>query len=295
MRNILVPTDFSAESRHAYQMAVQLAQHLGGNITLLHVLEPPRKLAKAGAAPLPDSEEPGDEEDALSSLAIIAPHLLAATTERLQAFKTAAGPHAAGTAVAEVVVSGRVGPGILGAIKRYDAHLVVMGAQGHGAAQHLLFGSNTERLIRLAACPVLTIKNEPREALSVRTILFPSDFDEKAPVGSAGLRQVQAAFPEADLHLLHVRKNRKHGPVHPRIRAFAERACLHNVHIAVVEAATTAAGIAQYAQRVEADLVVMPTHARTGLAGFLRPSIAESVATHAFPPVLTYHLVRLNS
>ncbi|WP_158011009.1 universal stress protein [Hymenobacter lapidarius] len=29
MKNILVPTDFSAESHHAYEVALQLAQHTG--------------------------------------------------------------------------------------------------------------------------------------------------------------------------------------------------------------------------------------------------------------------------
>ena len=46
----------------------------------------------------------------------------------------------------------------------------------------------------------------------------------------------------------------------------------------------------QYAQQVNADLVVIPTHARSGLSSFFHTSIAEAVATHAFPPVLTYHL-----
>ncbi len=54
-------------------------------------------------------------------------------------------------------------------------------------------------------------------------------------------------------------------------------------------------GIEQYAQKVGADLVVMPTHARTGLSGFFQTSIAETVATHAFPPVLTYHARRCKS
>ncbi len=39
MKNILVPTDFSAESHHAYVVAMQLAKHTGGHVTLLHVLE----------------------------------------------------------------------------------------------------------------------------------------------------------------------------------------------------------------------------------------------------------------
>ena len=39
MKNILVATDFSPEAHHAFAVAVQLARHTGGQLTLLHVLE----------------------------------------------------------------------------------------------------------------------------------------------------------------------------------------------------------------------------------------------------------------
>ena len=105
---------------------------------------------------------------------------------------------------------------------------------------------------------------------------------------------MQAAFPEAVLHLLHVRLNVKNSAVLQRMRAFAERAGLRNVHTEIMNADNPAAGIAQYAQQVGADLVVIPTHARSGLSGLLQTSIAGTVATHALPPVLTYHLTRLS-
>ena len=78
------------------------------------------------------------------------------------------------------------------------------------------------------------------------------------------------------------------------MRAFAERAGLRNVHTDMIDTGSPAAGITQYAQQVEADLVVIPTHARSGLSGLLQTSIAETVATHALPPVLTYHLTRMS-
>lgn len=287
MKNLLVPTDFSAAAHHAYVAALHLARGIGGRVTLLHVLEAP-KARKA------KSDDDPAEDDGAGPLPLPNPQRLEDARHRLQALQNEAAQLAAGVPVAEVVEVGRVGKGILRAIQHHGIDLVVVGAQGHGALTHFLVGSNTEHLIRLASCPVLTIKNPPANAFAVRTILFPSDFSEELPIGSGGLRQVQAAFPEAALHLLHVRKSRRGSPALPRIRAFAERAGLHNVHMEVVRAGSAAAGIAQYAQRVGADLVVIPTHARTGISALLQNSIAETVATHALPPVLTYHLVRLS-
>ncbi|AHJ95357.1 universal stress protein [Hymenobacter swuensis] len=41
MENILVPTDFSFESHHAFEVAVRLAARIGGSVLLLHAVELP--------------------------------------------------------------------------------------------------------------------------------------------------------------------------------------------------------------------------------------------------------------
>ena len=283
MKNILVPTDFSVESHHAFAVALQLARHTDGGVTLLHVLEAP----EAATANFSTYGSPvGDEGiDQLFTL-----KLLEATKHRMHALKNEAARLAAGVPVHDAVETGRIGEGILAAIERHGADLVVMGAQGHGAMEHFFVGSNTERLIRLAPCPVLTVKHAHPD-FAVRTIVFPSDFAEEAAGAAEGLRRVQAAFPEATLHLLHVVANHDSQTARQHIQAFAARAGLQKVHPEVLVADSTATGIEHYARQVGADLVVLSTHARTGLSAFFRTSIAETVATHAFPPVLTYHLL----
>jgi nucleotide-binding universal stress UspA family protein len=39
-----------------------------------------------------------------------------------------------------------------------DADLIVMGAQGAGGLELMVYGSNTQYVLRAAACPVLTVK-----------------------------------------------------------------------------------------------------------------------------------------
>nr|WP_262908832.1 universal stress protein [Hymenobacter translucens] len=72
--------------------------------------------------------------------------------------------------------------------------------------------------------------------------------------------------------------------------AFAQRHQLERFQPAVLDAPSPSAGIPAFAQQVGADLIVLPTHGRTGISRFLQASIAETVATHAFPPVLTFQL-----
>ena len=282
MKNILVATDFSPEAHHAFGVAVQLAQHTGGRLTLLHVLE-----AAEGAAG--GFSTVGGPVSGHSIDEIFVIKLMEATKRRLHALRDEAASLAPGVPVHDEVAMARVGDGILAAIQRLGTDLVVMGARGHGAVEHFFVSSTTERLIRLAPCPVLTVKH-PAAVFSVRNVVFPSDFSGEAAGALAGLRQVQAAFPGATLHLLHVAAAGNGHVAQQQMQDFANEHQLANCRAAEVDAGQVSAGIEAYAQRVAADLVVIPTYVRSGLSHFLRASIAETVATHAFPPVLTYHL-----
>jgi nucleotide-binding universal stress UspA family protein len=288
MKNILVPTDFSAEAHHAYEVALQLAKQTGGSVTLLHVLETPESTTanfSSYGGPTNGSELPNSE--GIDQIFFI--KLMEVTKHRLHTLADEAGTLTPGVPVTHAVEANRIGDGILKAIDRHHIDLVVMGAQGHGAMEHFFVGSNTERLIRLAQCPVLTVKHQ-QTAFEVRNIVFPSDFTDEATGAIEGLRQIATAFPTATLHLLHVASGSDSETAQRHIQAFASQAQLANVQGDVISADSTSAGIEQFAQRVQADLIVIPTHARTGLSGFFNTSIAETVATHAFPPVLTYHL-----
>ena len=289
MKNILVPTDFSAESHNAFEVALQLAKHTGGQVTLLHVLEAPEATTanfSAFGGPVNGNELPNGE-GGIDQIFII--KLMEVTKRRMHALKNKATRLAAGVPVEDTVEIGRIGEGILTAIERHSIDLVVMGAQGHGAMENFFVGSNTERLIRLATCPVLTVKHQ-QTSFEVRTIVFPSDFTTESTGAIAGLQQVQAAFPTATVHLLHVVSNPDSHTTQDHLQSFAQYARLTNYKTGVVTADSTSAGIEQFAKQVNADLVVIPTHARSGLSRFFQSSIAETVATHAFPPVLTYHL-----
>ena len=288
MKNILVPTDFSAEAHYAFEVALQLAKHTGGRVTLLHVLEAPEAATanfSTYGGPTNGNELPnGQGIDALFTI-----KLMEVTKGRLHALRDEAATLAANVPVEDTVEVARIGDGILQAIERHGIDLVVIGAQGHGAMEHFFVGSNTERLIRLANVPVLTVKHQ-QSTFEVRNIVFPSDFTDETNQAAAGLQQVLAAFPNATLHLLQVSVSDDRQEAEQSIQEFAQRAGLANFQSAVIDADSTSAGIEQFAKQVQADLVVIPTHARTGLSRFFSTSIAETVATHAYPPVLTYHL-----
>ncbi|MDB5267793.1 MAG: hypothetical protein JWP58_833 [Hymenobacter sp.] len=289
MKNLLVPTDFSAESHHAFEVAIQLARRVGAGVTLLHVLEQPETASfSTYGGPVGGGTQLAGSDSGMDGVFMI--QLLKATKRRMHGLLDEASRTAPDVKVHDMVLTDSTGPAILQAIETQHIDLVVIGAQTHSAMEHLLNGSRTEELVRLAPCPVLTVKYAVKEFLP-RRILFPSDFTPEADQAVPGLRQVQALFPEAELHLLQVVKAEgESDAAQARILAYAQRHGLAHTQAAVFTDDSPVSGISAYARQMQADLLVVPTHGRVGLSRFLHPSIAETVATHVFPPVLTFKL-----
>lgn len=288
MKNILVPTDFSLEAHHAFQVALSLAQRVGGQVTLLHAIELPETANfSTYGGPVESSELPNSSAN-MDDVFVL--KLLQVTKRRMHQLISEAAQQAPGVLVKDKVATTRLNNAILEEVGAQHIDLVVMGAQGHTATEHFFMGSNTERLIRTAPCPVLAVKHAASN-FEVRTLVFPSDFSAEADRAVPELQRVRALFPEVTLHLLTVvpEEYRREAAM-KKITDFAHRHHLGRYEPVVVVADSPSEGIPAFAAKVKADLVLLLTHARTGLSRFLQASIAEEVATHAFPPVLTFKL-----
>jgi nucleotide-binding universal stress UspA family protein len=183
---ILCPVDFSETSRHAVDHATAIARWYGASITALHVY--PRLVPMRD---LPMREEPVPESE-------IAP----LRAEAAAAFGPAT---AAGIAVTVIVDAGQPAPRILERAATLPADLIVMGTHGTSGFEHLLLGSVTEKVLRKARCPVLTVP--PRapgsSALPFGRVLCAVDF---SPASIAGLHAAFSIARQsgAALSLVHV-------------------------------------------------------------------------------------------
>ncbi|MDO7852454.1 universal stress protein [Hymenobacter convexus] len=289
MKNILVPTDFSAESHHAFEVAVRLAARTGGRVLLLHAVELPETANfSTYGGPVNGSELPNSNGSSLDDIFVI--KLLDITKRRLHRLIAEAAALAPGVPVQEFVQAARLSEALTNIFEHQAIDLVAIGAQGHTATEHFFFGSNTERLVRTAPCPVLAVKH-PAGEFHVQKMVFPSDFSSETDRAVPELRRLQALFPEAVLHLLCVVSGTRQEPAAlERMLAFVQRHELDRYEMHVRLSGSPSAGITAFARQFQADLVLLPTHGRTGLIRFLQASIAENVATHAFPPVLTFQM-----
>jgi nucleotide-binding universal stress UspA family protein len=142
-RRILVPTDFSAQSEQAWATARHLARAVGAEIVLLHVVV----------------EGPLYSEIPLAGERIREVYASARTWVAEQLERWAAVARAEGIGVKTLVQTGIPHQDIVTAARDEGADLIAMGTHGRGGFDRLLLGSVCDRVIRLAPCPVLVLRD----------------------------------------------------------------------------------------------------------------------------------------
>jgi universal stress protein A len=147
IKTILVPTDFSSESKKALRYAVSFAEQFGAGIILLHVLEQPIYPAELGYTPV---EFPKLQDSLTSELKA---RLKAIVDEDLQLSFD----------VESVVQMGQVFQTIDGVAKEKNVDLIIIATHGYTGLKHALLGSTAEKVVRYAPCPVLVVREQEHD------------------------------------------------------------------------------------------------------------------------------------
>ena len=265
MKNLLVPCDFSAESREAYQFALQLATRTGGSVHVLKAVDLPVMYESAlGAAPY-----------------YFDPTLIRELKDSAQVqFEKMSAQYPASVKVAFSVQEGPVTPTIRQFIADHAIDLVVMGTRGASGLEEYLIGSNTEKVVRFSPVPVFAVRKSVPLA-SIRNIVFPTALDAPPEL----LQEVQnlQRFFGATLHLVLINTPynlQRTDDELTRMKGFAEQHGLSPYTVNTRDDFREPQGIIRFANEVKADLIAMGTHGRRGLAHFFSGSIAESVVNH---------------
>jgi nucleotide-binding universal stress UspA family protein len=148
LHRILVPTDFSQHSHNALTYAVAFAEKFGADLYLLHVVQDLALFIPEAVSVAPPVAPPVEQ-------------------------MTAAAREALGRVVREndlgrLKVQCEVREGtpfyeIIQFAKETAIDLIIMGTHGHTGLAHVLLGSVTEKVVRKAPCPVLTVRDPEHE------------------------------------------------------------------------------------------------------------------------------------
>ena len=148
IKKILVPTDFSESATAAYAYAKELAAIFKSQIILIHVYEPIVFYSEApiGMPDLVDIEKNIHASSDQSLDRIIDQHFKKENEEQ--------------PAVEKMLIQGKPFIEIIRVAKEQSVDLIIMSTHGRSALEHILLGSVTEKVVRKAPCPVLTIRSK---------------------------------------------------------------------------------------------------------------------------------------
>lgn len=286
LAHILCPTDFSETSAHAVAEAVIVAGFYHARITALHVVSP---------------GEPSLEEPSVDRL-----------RRETEAFFDAATK--SGVPLDVLVDVGQPARHILDRASTLPADLIVMGTHGSGGFEHLMLGSVTEKIVRKARCPVLTVPPhvEERSPLPFTRLLCAVDFSD-ASLSAVRFALSLARESGACLTLLHVLEWPWHEPPRPRFdelpaaqaaalaefRRYSEESARKRLESLVpdsdsVSRVTTRlrsgkphVQILELAAEEHSDIIIIGVQGRNGLDVALFGSTTNQVVRRAACPVLT--------
>ena len=279
MKKILVPTDFSKPAMIAAEVAADIAKKANAELTLLHVVE-----EAVGNSLNVEGQVTADGrwEERLFTMKLI-------EKAKKQLTKLVEDPKFEGIRVKQELRIGSPYHGMNTIITERKVDLVVMGTAGHSELEQMIIGSNTEKIVRRSHCPVLTMHAKPASR-DFKNIVYATSMDKDEEVFSRIVRATQKLY-DATIHLVRINTPgnfQRDVVVKKYMQDFAKKLQLKNFTLNVFNDVSEEEGIIYFADSIDADLVAMATHGRTGFAHVLAGSIAEDVVSHSKRPVLTF-------
>jgi nucleotide-binding universal stress UspA family protein len=271
MKSVLVPTDFSEYATGGINMAGIIAEKNGCPIFLHHNV---RSMFKwEGMSDLQKMEHP---------------HVFAKTVEAERRLdKSIESDFDKELEVRKLITHGVTYEEITKSAQNVNADLIIMGSHGNENSDRYFIGSNIQRVIRAATCPVLAVKRDT-DKKEIKRIVFPCQFDENVDKPFSEIKKL-AKDLGAEVHLLYVNTPQRFMDTRG-IRKEMENFCANNPDIKLTQAIyhhqDPVTGILEYCEETTADMVALVTHDRRHSAKYLI-GITESLVFHSDLPVLS--------
>ena len=273
MKKILVPCDFSEQAICAFRMAIDLSEQSKREVHLLHVVELPVM----------------HDSMLMPTLAFEATLLKELGDNAENQFSKLKAEYASDIPIVTKVVFGSTSMMILDYIKEAEIELVVMGTKGASGLRELVIGSNAEKIVRRAPCPVITVRKYSSPH-AIKNIVFPNSLEQDQEDLVQHVKALQDFF-KASLHIVWINTPgnfTSDNVTLVRLKDFAKRFMLKDYTLSVFNDTFEESGVISFAHAIKADMIAMGTHGRRGLNHVMSGSVAEDVVNHIDCPIWTY-------
>ena len=275
MYKILVPVDFSKKSEFAVKMSAQIGKKIKSEIHLLHLVELPSGIVDMGAGSnfsIPASmmylRKVKEKIIHLKNTFFDSDHIIKYSIKFENPFE-----------------------GIRNYTQKNDINLIVMGSKGVSDFEEMIIGSNTEKVVRTSNIPVVVVKTD-NDKFKFKKLVFASNFDDENKAAFVDFLAFAKKF-NSQIHLLKINtisNFESSYTTHKKIKDFVKGFNLKRKTITIYNDASVVKGIINFAKEIDADVIALTTHGRSGLSSLFNGSIAKSVSKNVLRPVITFRI-----
>jgi len=280
MNRLLVPFDFSDASKNALIFSLQMASKASAcEITLLHIIEHPT--ASTFKTMGVNDYDP---------MEIMYMKKLIEQVEAKMA-STLAEANVGNVKVTSKIKLGNPDNEVMGEVEKEEIDLIVMGTSGSEGLDEFFVGSNAEKVVRHASCPVITMKNASNFT-TIKEVVFASDFEN---VDDGFVRRLMSVCDLLGARMRIVIINTPANFTASRLDnqlmdKFAKQHQFGEHTTEIYNYSNEEDGIVAYAEDIGAHIYALGTNQKKGVGHFLKGSISEDVVNHSEIPVWTFHL-----
>ena len=277
MKKILVPTDFSKPSEYASKLAAAIAKKPNSEVHLLHMIEIP-----TGVVDMTGSRSFSIPESML---------YIRKVRDKLLSYKQQFFPE--NDNIKHAIRFQTPYNGIRDYSKKINADLIIMGSKGHTELEEIIIGSNTEKVVRNSEIPVLVTKKDGNN-FSPKNLIFASSFKPNKNQVFNRFLDFASNF-DSKIHLLKINTPQKFEntkETKQKIENFITKYNLNNYSINVYNDSSIEEGILNFSNEINADIIAIATHGRSGLAHIFNGSITKNLSKASIKPMLTFKTLR---
>ncbi|EDM45169.1 universal stress protein [unidentified eubacterium SCB49] len=277
MNKILIPVDFSEHSEYALKTAATLAKRHNASLVVLHMMG----ISEAVLT----KDESQEMLEGIFYMKLAEKHF----NEFLDK------DYLEGLKVETTVQNYKDFNEINDVAAEFNVDLIVMGSHGASGLKEVFVGSNTEKVVRTSTTPVLVVKDHFTEFKMERVVFacdFNLDFIEPFKKAYDFFSKLDADFqvvyintPSKFISTAEMEKRAlnfidKSGLAHTDL---FEKTSFYNDH-------KLEHGIYAFCNKHQADMVIIPTHGRRGLAHYFSENIGEAIVNHSDYPIMTFKI-----
>ena len=273
MKKILVPIDFSIQSEYAIKLASKIAKNSESQIYLLHMVEIPSGTIDMGA---------GSDFGVPQSM-----HYIQKVKERMLNIREQF--FGSDNNVKYAIRFETPFEGIMKFSQRKDPDLIIMGSKDLSIIDEVIIGSLVKRIANQSKIPVLAVNKDPKD-VAIKDLVFVSKFEEEDRKSFDILLNFSQTFG-SKIHLLNVNtmnrfKSTKRAK--QKMKAFLEQYETPSHSINIYNDDSIENGIVNFSKEINADVIALSTHERSGFLRLFKRNISNSIAKKSLSPVFRF-------